>query len=57
MTTKPTGLTKDAGWQIGVTRTLPTDLDIAWDYLLSPAGLSLWLGERRAGTARERPDL
>jgi len=45
MTTKPTGLTKDAGWQIGVTRTLPTDLDIAWDYLLSPAGLSLWLGD------------
>lgn len=49
MTTRPTGLTKDAGWQVGVSRTLPVDFDTAWEYLLSPAGLSLWLGDGLAG--------
>ena len=42
---RPTGLTRDAGWQIGVSRTLPIDLATAWERLLSPAGLALWLGE------------
>ena len=41
----PTGLTKDAGWEVGVSRTLPVELDVAWDFLISPAGLGLWLGE------------
>jgi uncharacterized protein YndB with AHSA1/START domain len=41
----PTGLTKDAGWQVGVSRTLPIELDVAWDFLVSPTGLRLWLGE------------
>jgi uncharacterized protein YndB with AHSA1/START domain len=41
----PTGLTRDAGWQIGVSRTLPVPLDAAWDFLISPDGLRLWLGE------------
>lgn len=45
MTPRPTGLTKDAGWQIGVSRTLPVDCDAAWEFLLSPAGLSLWIGD------------
>lgn len=40
----PVGLTKDAGWQIGVSRTVPHDLDEVWTTLLSPAGLALWLG-------------
>ena len=45
MTTRPTGLTKDAGWQVGVSRTLPIEVAAAWDYLLSPAGLAHWLGD------------
>ena len=45
----PTGLTRDAGWQIGVSRTLPVDLATAWERLLAPAGLALWLGELTTG--------
>jgi uncharacterized protein YndB with AHSA1/START domain len=44
MTPRPTGRTKDAGWQIGVSRTIAVDLDTAWDYLVSPRGLARWLG-------------
>ena len=40
----PTGLTKDAGWQIGVSRTLPHPPEVVWDYLTSAAGLACWLG-------------
>ena len=40
----PVGLTRDAGWQIGVSRTLRVDLDTAWAYLVSPDGLAVWLG-------------
>ncbi len=45
MTSRPTGLTKDAGWEVGVSRTLPTDPGTMWEYLLSEPGLSLWLGD------------
>ena len=45
MTAPPVGLTRDAGWQVGVSRTLPLDLDAAWALLLSPAGLAAWLGD------------
>jgi uncharacterized protein YndB with AHSA1/START domain len=41
----PTGLTRDAGWQIGVSRTLPVALDELWRFVTSPAGLRIWLGE------------
>ncbi len=44
MTESPVGRTKDAGWQIGVTRTVHADLDEVWDYLISPEGLTTWLG-------------
>ncbi|MGW2563074.1 SRPBCC family protein [Streptomyces sp. NPDC001514] len=40
----PTGLTKDAGWQIGVSRTLPHPAPVVWDFISSPEGLALWLG-------------
>ncbi|MEU0835314.1 SRPBCC domain-containing protein [Streptomyces sp. NPDC005969] len=40
----PTGLTKDAGWQIGVSRTLPHPAAIVWDFISSPEGIALWLG-------------
>ena len=38
------GKTKSAGWQIGVSRTIPVPLDDAWSYLVSAAGLAVWLG-------------
>jgi len=41
----PTGHTRDAGWQIGVSRTLPHPPEEVWELLTSPVGLSLWLGE------------
>ncbi|MGC5342947.1 SRPBCC family protein [Streptomyces sp. DT171] len=40
----PTGLTKDAGWQIGVSRILPHPATIVWDFISSPEGIALWLG-------------
>lgn len=40
---RPTGLTKDAGWQIGVRRTLPIQSEAAWRLLTSKKGLRLWL--------------
>ncbi len=40
----PKGLTKDAGWQIGVSRTLPHPVPIVWDFVSSPDGFALWLG-------------
>lgn len=40
----PTGLTEDAGWQIGVSRTVHATPQEAWDLLTSPTGLATWLG-------------
>ncbi|MFI8423748.1 SRPBCC domain-containing protein [Streptomyces sp. NPDC085479] len=40
----PTGLTEDAGWQIGVSRTLPHPGPLVWDFVSSPEGVALWLG-------------
>jgi uncharacterized protein YndB with AHSA1/START domain len=40
----PTGLTKDAGWQIGVSRTVAHPVDEVWDRLVSAEGLACWLG-------------
>ena len=39
-----TGLTKDAGWQIGVRRTIPASANAIWAALMAPAGLAIWLG-------------
>ena len=41
----PVGKTKDAGWQIGLSRTIATDLESAWRYLISDRGLAVWLGD------------
>lgn len=38
------GKTADVGYQIGVRRTLPCGQEELWSLLLSPAGLSAWLG-------------
>jgi len=39
------GQTKDAGWQIGVSKTVARSAGEVWDFLLSPAGVAIWLGE------------
>jgi hypothetical protein len=44
-TERPTGLTKDAGWEIGVSRTFRCDLDHAWQVLTSRPGVEAWLGD------------
>ena len=38
------GATQDAGFQIGVRRTVPVSEQQVWDVLLSPDGLRAWLG-------------
>ncbi len=42
-----TGLTKDAGWELGVRTTVAAPVDAVWEYLLGP-GLIVWLGELAA---------
>lgn len=42
---KPLGLTADAGYQIGVRRTIPIPSEDVWEFFLSPEGMRLWLGE------------
>ncbi|MET0966219.1 MAG: SRPBCC domain-containing protein [Nakamurella sp.] len=49
MTRSPTGsdtvgLTRDAGWEIGVSKTIDAPLTAVWDYLTSPDGVAQWLG-------------
>lgn len=39
-----TGLTKDAGWELGVRTTVAAPLPIVWGFLLGE-GLPFWLGE------------
>lgn len=41
---QPTGLTQDAGWEIGVSKTLPLPVSAVWDFIASPEGVALWLG-------------
>lgn len=41
----PTGMTRDVGWQIGVSRTFPVPLDEAWDVVVDGPGLARWLGD------------
>jgi len=38
------GLTKDSGWEIGVSRTVPHPLDEVWRLLTSDRGVAIWLG-------------
>jgi len=42
---KPTGLTKDAGWQFGVRKTFHRSREDVWDFLFSDTGLGIWLGK------------
>jgi uncharacterized protein YndB with AHSA1/START domain len=38
-----TGQTKDAGWEVGVRRTVKAPLETVWQFLIGD-GLPLWLG-------------
>ncbi|GGA14147.1 hypothetical protein GCM10008018_68850 [Paenibacillus marchantiophytorum] len=42
---KVVGQTAEAGFQIGVRRTLPLYQEEAWELLISPSGRKFWLGE------------
>lgn len=44
MAANPVGKTRDAGWQIGVSRSIAADVETVWEYLISPDGLMRWLG-------------
>jgi uncharacterized protein YndB with AHSA1/START domain len=39
------GETKDVGFQIGVSKTLPDPPERVWTFLTSDAGTAIWLGE------------
>ncbi len=48
------GKTKDAGWEIGVSKTVPYPLRQVWDYLSGP-GLAVWLGDVRLEPEKGAP--
>ena len=57
----PVGKTKDAGWEIGVSRTVPVPKEQVWAVLTSKDGTDLWLGSgvtwpAEAGTPFELDD-
>ncbi|MEH1129612.1 SRPBCC domain-containing protein [Micromonospora sp. CPCC 206061] len=39
------GRTRDAGWQIGVSKTIDRPVEDVWNFITSPAGVAIWLGE------------
>ena len=45
MNDQPIGLTRDAGFEIGVSRTVDTPLPRVWDALMSEEGVRTWLGD------------
>ena len=48
--TRQVGQTKDAGFQIGLRRTVPWSFRSVWGLITSPEGLSVWSG---GGTVRK----
>lgn len=41
----PVGKTKHAGWEIGVSRTVPHPIEHVWEVLTSAGGVAVWLGD------------
>ncbi|MFI5486738.1 SRPBCC domain-containing protein [Micromonospora echinaurantiaca] len=39
------GRTRDAGWQIGVSKTIDRPVEDVWAFVTSPEGIALWLGD------------
>ncbi|MEP6561773.1 MAG: SRPBCC domain-containing protein [Nakamurella sp.] len=55
------GLTQDAGWEIGVSRTIDTPLEAVWAFLTGRDGIAVWLGggltlPAEKGTGYTTPD-
>jgi uncharacterized protein YndB with AHSA1/START domain len=46
------GQTKDVGWHIGVSKTVPHPVEHVWALLTSRDGLRLWLGDVELSTAK-----
>jgi hypothetical protein len=44
-TRREVGHTRDARWEIGVSKTIHRPVDEVWDFITSPAGVAVWLGE------------
>lgn len=40
---KSVGQTKDTGWQFGIRRSVPFNINEVWDFLFSENGTQLWL--------------
>jgi uncharacterized protein YndB with AHSA1/START domain len=38
------GRTRDAGWEIGVSKTVDGPIVAVWDLITSPGGIAIWLG-------------
>jgi uncharacterized protein YndB with AHSA1/START domain len=38
------GRTGDAGWEIGVSKTIDRPAETVWSFITSPAGIAIWLG-------------
>ncbi len=47
---KTTGLTKDAGFQVGARKTFLITPAKAWEFLFSEEGIAAWLGKLKPGT-------
>lgn len=45
MSEREVGHTLDAGWEIGVSRTVPHPPEAVWALLTSAQGLAIWLGD------------
>ncbi|SCG80465.1 Uncharacterized conserved protein YndB, AHSA1/START domain [Micromonospora echinaurantiaca] len=39
------GRTRDAGWQIGVSKTIDRPVEDVWTFVTSPTGIAIWLGD------------
>jgi uncharacterized protein YndB with AHSA1/START domain len=44
-TSIPVGKTQTQGWEIGVRRTFPINVDQAWELLVTTPGIEYWIGE------------
>ena len=49
-----TGKTKDAGWEVGVRRTVAAPIEVVWGFLLGQ-GLPLWLGRAKLTLEKGAP--
>lgn len=53
--TKKTGLTKDAGWQFGLRKTIDLPANQVWDFLFTESGAVLWLHDAHTDFSTWKP--